>query len=100
MSRKDRIYNSLVDQLEPSHLQVTDFSHEHSGGGDSESHFTVVISSPQFEGKRMVMRHRLVYSALNDEMSGGLHALQIHAYTESELSTANIEPPPRCRGGK
>ena len=46
------------------------------------------------------MRHRLVYSALSAEMNSGLHALQIHAYTESELEGANITPPPKCRGGE
>ena len=100
MSRKNRIHKSLVDNLQPTHLEVTDFSHEHSAGADAESHFTVVIASPIFEGKRLVMRHRQIYSALSAEMNSGLHALQIHAYTESELKDANIVAPPKCRGGE
>ena len=100
MSRKNRIYNSLVENLHPTHLEVKDFSHEHSAGADAESHFTVIIASESFEGKRLVMRHRLVYSALSAEMNSGLHALQIHAYTESELEIADITPPPKCRGGE
>ncbi len=98
-SRKERIEQQIEQQLEPTHLEVTDFSHQHSGRAGTESHFTVVVVSPKFEGIRTVQRHRMLYGALSAEMESGLHALQIHAYTESEMEKANIQPPPRCKGG-
>ena len=50
MSRKEQIFEKLKAKLEPSHLEVTDFSHQHAGRDGTESHMTVTIVSPQFEG--------------------------------------------------
>jgi BolA family transcriptional regulator, general stress-responsive regulator len=99
MSRKERVQQKLEQELNPSHLDVVDFSHQHSGRAGTESHFTVTIVSSDFESVRTVQRHRKIYSALATELNEGLHALQIHAYTETEMKTANIAPPPRCKGG-
>ena len=99
MSRKEQIFEKLKTKLDPTHLDVTDFSHQHAGRDGTESHMTVTIVSPQFEGVRTVQRHRLIYGALAEELQSGLHALQIHAYSEVEMKTAQIEPPPRCKGG-
>ena len=78
---------------------MSDFSHEHSVPSGSESHVKVVIAAETFVGKNRVQRHRLIYSCLDSELQSGLHALQLHIYTEEELQTANIEPPPKCKGG-
>ena len=99
MSRKEQIFEKLKVNLEPTHLDVADFSHQHAGRDGTESHMTVTIVSKKFEGVRTVQRHRLIYGVLAEELQSGLHALQIHAYTEKEMETANIEPPPRCKGG-
>ena len=99
MTRKEQIFEKLHADLEPTHLDVTDFSHQHAGRDGTESHITVTIVSPKFEGIRTLQRHRLIYGALAEELQNGLHALQIHAYTEKEMQTADIEPPPRCKGG-
>ena len=99
MSRKEIIFQKLQTALEPTHLDVNDFSHQHAGREGTESHMTVTIVSKMFEGVRTVQRHRLIYGALAQELQSGLHALQIHAYTEQEIQTANIQPPPRCKGG-
>ena len=69
-------------RLAPSQLEVIDESHQHAGhagsnGTDFGTHFRVRITSPLFEGKGHVARHRLVYDALQDFMSQGLHALAI-----------------------
>jgi stress-induced morphogen len=89
----------LIECFEPTHLKISDFSHGHSVPEGSESHVKVVIASESFASKNRVQRHRLVYSCLQDELNNGLHALQLHLYTEKELLTANIEPPPKCKGG-
>ena len=98
MSRIERVRKALAE-LGPSHLQVSDFSHEHSGRAGSESHIKIVIAGDIFQGKNRVQRHRMIYGRLNNEMEAGLHALQLHIFTEDELKTADIEPPPRCKGG-
>ena len=99
MSRIDAVRQKLIEILTPTHLEVTDFSHQHAVPDGSESHLKVVIAAECFRNKRLVQRHRAVYDALQDELNAGLHALQIHAFTEDELATANIQPPPRCKGG-
>ncbi len=99
MSRLSNIERLLIDSFTPSHLLVSDFSHEHSVPTGSESHVKVVIASQDFDGLNRVKRHRLVYSCLQTELDSGLHALQVHAYTAQELQNANIEPPPKCKGG-
>ena len=43
------------------------------------THFRVRITSHLFKGKSAVMRHRLVYDALQDFIDQGLHALAIEA---------------------
>lgn len=99
MTRKDIMFQKLQTNLEPTHLDVVDFSHQHAGRDGTESHMTVTIVSSVFEGMRTVQRHRKIYQILADELSNGLHALQIHAYTSQEMEKANIAPPPRCKGG-
>ena len=64
---------------------MSDFSHEHSVPSGSESHVKVVIAAETFVGKNRVQRHRLIYSCLDSELQSGLHALQLHIYTEEEL---------------
>ena len=99
MSRKTDVHDKLFNELNPTHLEVTDFSHQHSVPDGSESHLKVVIAAECFRGLRLIQRHRLIYQTLQDELSSGLHALQIHAFTEDELANAEIQPPPRCKGG-
>ena len=74
----------LRETLQPTTLEVVDESSQHNGhvgsnGTGFGTHFRVRISSSQFAGKSAVMRHRLVYDALQDFMDQGLHALAIEA---------------------
>ena len=97
MSRVQRI-EKLLEAIEPSHLLVTDFSHEHSGRSGTESHIKIGIAGDIFQGKNRVKRHQMIYGCLKEEMEAGIHALQLHVFTQEELLTAKIEPPPRCKG--
>jgi len=54
----------------------------HSAGTDS--HFKVVIVSSDFEGKRLLQRHRAINKVLADELANHIHALALHTYTEQE----------------
>ncbi|OVA10942.1 BolA protein [Macleaya cordata] len=67
---KEKVEASLTSKMNPSHLEVIDTS-----GGCGAS-FVVEIVSEQFEGKRLLERHRMVNSALADEMKE-IHALSI-----------------------
>jgi BolA family transcriptional regulator, general stress-responsive regulator len=88
MSLKDDITRILTERFAPSHLAVTDESHQHHGhagwreGG--ETHFRVDIVSDAFRGKSRVERHRLVNDALGSAFAGGLHALAIRARAPGE----------------
>ncbi|KAG0706146.1 bola-like protein-domain-containing protein [Suillus ampliporus] len=82
----------LTTLLQPSKLIITNESqlHRHhaamrsQGGGNGETHFAVQVISDAFKGKNTVQRHRLVYSALSDEFSQGLHALSLNTKTAEE----------------
>ncbi|KAG9316384.1 bola-like protein-domain-containing protein [Chiua virens] len=54
------------------------------GGGSGETHFALQIISEAFKGKTTLQRHRLVYSALSDEFTQGLHALSLKTKTPEE----------------
>jgi BolA protein len=88
MATKDTISNKLREAFSPESLQVVDESHLHEGhsghrpGG--ETHFRVYIVSPAFKGKSRVDRHRMINSTLAAELSGGVHALAIHAQAPGE----------------
>ena len=66
------------------------------------SHFKVVVVSDAFEDKRLIARHRLINSVLQDE-SGTLpfHSLSIAgAKTPAEWGVnANVPESPKCMGG-
>ena len=79
MSRIDRVENILRLAFQPTSLDVDNFSHEHNVPAGSESHIRVRIVSDKFDGSRQVKRHQMVYKALSEELSDGLHALQIQA---------------------
>ena len=51
---------------------------------DDNTHFEAVVVAPQFEDKRSLQRHQLVYAALGDRMGGEIHALSIKAFTPAE----------------
>jgi acid stress-induced BolA-like protein IbaG/YrbA len=63
--------------LDCSHLEVE---------GDGQ-HFTAVIVSPAFAGKRLIQRHQLVYAALGDRMREEIHALSMKTLTPEEFQT-------------
>lgn len=86
--RLEEIQHRLENALQAETVQVEDESHHHvghEGARDGRGHFHVLVISPQFEGKTLIKRHRLVYQALGDLMQTDIHALAIDAYTPEEL---------------
>lgn len=55
---------------------------------DDDTHFEAVIVAAQFDGKRSIQRHQLVYAALGPRMGREIHALSIQAYTPAEWQAA------------
>jgi BolA protein len=83
MTVKERIRERLVTAFAPTFVEVVDESHHHAGHAGArpggETHFRVTILAPAFADKTPVQRHRLVYAALEAELSAGVHALAIKA---------------------
>ncbi|CAI8963087.1 BolA family protein [Methylocaldum szegediense] len=87
--RSARLRTLLEQAFEPVYLEIVDDSrshagHAHAGGG----HFFVTVCSHRFEGRSMLERHRLVYSAVSEMMPGDIHALSITALTPAERQAA------------
>ncbi|WP_206483792.1 BolA/IbaG family iron-sulfur metabolism protein [Thalassotalea sp. G2M2-11] len=96
------IEQKLLSAFSPLHLDVINESHQHNVAPGSESHFKVIIVSNDFEGERLIKRHRAINSALSEELSQHIHALALHTYTEKEWHDyyeANTPLSPKCLGG-
>lgn len=79
-----RCTRKIQDALQPENLSVTAMHDDPNG-----SHISINIVSSKFEGKKSVMRQRLVYQAIWDEMAdgGAVHAVdQIIAKTPEEAA--------------
>ena len=102
MSVQNSIEQKLANGLQILHLEVVNESGQHNVAPGSESHFKVVVVSPDFEGKNLVAQHRVVYKLLGDELKGQIHALALHTYTERGWRDAHGTAPmsPACLGGK
>ena len=56
---------------------------------DDGTHFEAVVIAGQFEGKRPLQRHQLVYAGLGARMGREVHALSIQAFTPDEWRAAS-----------
>jgi acid stress-induced BolA-like protein IbaG/YrbA len=52
-----------------------------------DTHFEAVIVAPQFEGKRTLQRHQLVYGTLGARMGREIHALSMQVLSPQEASS-------------
>ena len=55
-------------------------------------HWQASVISAAFEGQTLMQRHRIVMSALADELKGPIHALTLNVMTPTEAATRR---PPR-----
>ena len=100
MSVQARIEQKLIETLSPTHLQVENESSMHSVPPGAESHFKVVVVSPAFEQKSPVQRHRMIYTALGEDIRETIHALAIVAHSPTEWKAKpSVLDSPACRGG-
>jgi BolA protein len=88
MNRAERIQIALETGLDVQQIEVRDDSRMHAGHAgarpEGETHFDVVVVSPDFAGQSRVIRQRSVYALLSTEFEGGLHALSMRALTPDE----------------
>ncbi len=98
---EDQIRSKLSEGLSFQILDVTNESHQHSVPANSETHFRVLVVSSDFEALSRIVRHRRVHALLRDELSGGVHALALDAWTPAEWAAHDGKPSlsPRCLGG-
>lgn len=96
-----QIEKKLANDFNPLHLEVINESSNHNVPEGSESHFKVVVVSPEFAGKNLLARHRMINATLADELKDSIHALAIHTYTENEWQKISDGAPmsPPCLGG-
>lgn len=51
---------------------------------DDNTHFEALVVADEFEGKRAIARHQLVYRCLGTLVGNEIHALSIRALTPAE----------------
>jgi acid stress-induced BolA-like protein IbaG/YrbA len=62
---------------------------------DDDTHFEAIVIAGQFEGKRPLQRHQLVYAGLGARMGREVHALTIQAFTPAEWQAGPGAAAPR-----
>jgi acid stress-induced BolA-like protein IbaG/YrbA len=55
---------------------------------DDNHHFEALVVAEEFEGKRPLARHQLVYKCLGSLVGNEIHALSIRALTPAEWQQA------------
>lgn len=78
-----------IERLEIEDDSARHAGHHHEGGMDGqeggESHFNLVIVSPDFAGMSRLQRQRRVMHLLKDLLNSQIHALSIRAFSTDEL---------------
>ena len=98
---QNQINQRINESLDVQHMTLENESHMHNVPEGRESHFKLVLVSDDFEGKRLVQRHQLIYATLKEEMTK-IHALAMHLYSTKEWNERNALAPssPKCHGGE
>jgi BolA protein len=102
-SLKDQIEMTISEFFKPEFLLVEDESWQHGGGASAQSHFKIVAVCAQFEGLKLLARHRLVQESLA-HIIPRVRAISLHTMTPEEWSKAqqeNFKPrSPGCHNKK
>lgn len=87
-TRKDLIEKTLIDNFDPTKIEIINDSNNHSVKEGSETHFRIYIVSEKFKNKTKVQTHQEIYKLFINEMGdknlNKLHALSIFSYTPEE----------------
>ena len=101
MSMQETIEHKIAAGFAPAHLEVINESHMHNVPPGSESHFKLVIVSPEFEDLSLVQRHQKVNGILAQELKDDIHALSMETHTAEEWKRrgGKTMDSPLCHGG-
>ena len=81
MKRKNRIKKILSNHFKSWSIEVIDISYQHKGHnnftGNNETHFSIQLYINKNEDSNRIDIHRKINYLLKDELSSGLHALEI-----------------------
>lgn len=95
---EQHLKQQLETSLNPTHLEVINESHQHSGPA-SESHFKLIVVSENFKDLKLIDRHRFINKLFTEELKD-IHALAMHTYTPDEWALKKTAPDsPKCAGG-
>lgn len=74
-----------MDPVDISHLIEAGFDNATvKVFSDDNAHFEALVIAGEFEGKRPLARHQLVYECLGSLVGNEIHALSIRALTPAE----------------
>ena len=93
MKIKSTIESKINQRLSPHFLEVINESDHHAVPAHSETHFKVTVVSDEFEGMRLIARHRILNQLLNEELNNGVHALALHTFTTVQWAEKKGESP-------
>lgn len=60
---------------------------------DDDTHFAALVVAEEFDGKRPLARHQLVYKTLGSLVGNEIHALSIQALTPAEWAEQSTNQP-------
>lgn len=87
-TRAERLESALRAAFAPQRLQVVDDSARHAGHAGAQpggqTHYSILLVSEAFRGMNRVARSRAVHAVLEQEFTGGLHALSLTLRTPEE----------------
>ena len=88
------INQKLTQALDPVKLVIKDQSELHKGHSGApeggESHFDLFIVSSFFEDKTRILRQKLVFNILEDELKHKIHALSLKTLTPDEYKEKDL----------
>ncbi len=73
----EEVRKRVENHIAGAQVEVADMT----GGGD---HLEIKVVASAFEGKSLVTRHRMVYSALGSSVGGEIHAARLVTQTPDE----------------
>jgi acid stress-induced BolA-like protein IbaG/YrbA len=71
----DEVRNRIEEALPGAQVEVR---------SDDNVHFAALVVAPQFDGRRTMQRHQMVYAALGAAVGREIHALSLETPTPGE----------------
>ena len=90
MNATATIKSILQEKIGATIVEIEDRSdlHKHHQGRMNapvgSGHYDAIVVAESFAGKTMMQQHRMVYSALADQMQTTIHALSLKTYTPEQ----------------